>query len=239
MTHGMVVAPQPEATEAGVLALKRGGNVVDAAITCALVQTVVDPQMCGIAGMGSMHLHLPGKNHHRFIDFYGRAPLNSTPDMWEHLLIGEAQDGFGFALEGAVNDVGYQAVTAPGSLKAFYEAIERHGTLDWKDIIAPAIKIAEQGFPVRPAMSTFWNEKMAFGLVGCKERLASTPSGREIYFKEDGSILEPGDILTNPDMARTLKRVSEGGADIFYHGEIADEIISDMAKNRWLLSSRF
>lgn len=235
MTHGMVCAPQPEAVEAGVLALRRGGNAVDAAICCALVQTVVDPQMCGIAGMGSMHLHLPDKNHHQFIDFYGRAPLKTTPDMWEDILIGEAQDGFGFALEGAVNDVGYQAVTAPGSLLAYFTAIERHGTMDWKDIMAPAIKIAEEGFKVRPYMSTFWNEKMAFGLVGCKERLAFTQAGRDIYFKPDGTLLEPGEVLKNPDMARTLKRISEGGIDIFYRGEIADEIVADMERHGGLL----
>ncbi len=235
MTHGMVCAPQPEAVEAGVLALKRGGNAVDAAICCALVQTVVDPQMCGLAGMGSMQLHLPHKEHHRFIDFYGRAPLKSTPDMWEDILIGEAQDGFGFALQGAVNDVGYQAVTAPGSLKAYFAAIERHGTLAWKDIIAPAIKIAEEGFKVRPHMHAFWTEKTAFGLVGCEERLAFTQAGRDIYFKADGTLYEPGEILRNPDMARTLKRIAEGGADIFYHGEIADEIAADMARHGALL----
>ena len=74
MTHGMVSAPQPEAVEAGALALKNGGNAVDAAIACAVVQTVVDPQMCGIAGFGSMHLYLAERGEHLLLDFHGRAP---------------------------------------------------------------------------------------------------------------------------------------------------------------------
>ena len=86
MTHGIVCAPQPEAVEAGAETLKRGGNAVDAAIACALVQTAVDPQMCGIAGFGSMHLYLPDRGVHRFIDFHGRAPLATRPDMWLSLI---------------------------------------------------------------------------------------------------------------------------------------------------------
>ena len=73
MTHGMICCPQPEAADAGADILSQGGNAVDAAIACALVQGVVDPLMCGIAGFGSMHLYLPGSDTHGFIDFHGRA----------------------------------------------------------------------------------------------------------------------------------------------------------------------
>ena len=74
MQHGIISAPQPEAVEAGADVLAAGGNAVDAAIACALVQTAVDPFMCGIAGFGSMHVYMPGRDVHRFIDFHGRAP---------------------------------------------------------------------------------------------------------------------------------------------------------------------
>ena len=94
--HGMVSAPQPEAVEAGLDILKGGGNVVDAAIGAALVQTAVDPQMCGIAGFGSMQVHLaakPGaKPTHTFIDFHGAAPRATRPDMWEKLIVGECDE---------------------------------------------------------------------------------------------------------------------------------------------------
>ena len=98
MTHGMVSAPQPEAVEAGLDILKDGGNVVDAAIGAALVQTAVDPQMCGIAGFGSMHLCLGDQGVHKLIDFHGRAPLSSKPDMWQDLIVRECDEGFGFVL---------------------------------------------------------------------------------------------------------------------------------------------
>ena len=98
MKKGMICAPQPEAVEAGAVALQRGGNAVDAAITCALVQTVVDPMMCGLAGFGSMQLYLPKKNHHGYIDFHTTAPAAATPDMWLDEIESQSRDGFGFIL---------------------------------------------------------------------------------------------------------------------------------------------
>ncbi|MCP4228284.1 MAG: DUF2165 family protein, partial [Actinomycetia bacterium] len=92
----MVAAAQPEAVEAGVGALHAGGNAVDAAIACALVAGVVDPQMCGIAGFGNAQLYLPDAGVHTCVDFHGTSPAATRPDMWEHLIVGETRDGFGF-----------------------------------------------------------------------------------------------------------------------------------------------
>ena len=128
MTHGMVCAPQPEAVEAGLEVLSEGGNVVDAAIAAALVQTVVDPQMCGIAGVGSFQVYLAATGEQASIDFHGRAPLATRADQWEDLIVRETDDGFGFVLKGEVNEVGYQSMTTPLTLKAFGEALERFGT---------------------------------------------------------------------------------------------------------------
>ena len=79
MTRGMVTAPQPEAVEAGLECLRAGGNGVDAAIATALVQTVVDPQMCGIAGFGTFHVYMPSRHVHTTLDFHGRSPLDVRP----------------------------------------------------------------------------------------------------------------------------------------------------------------
>jgi gamma-glutamyltranspeptidase/glutathione hydrolase len=236
MTHGMVVAAQPEAAEAGAQALLDGGNAVDAAIACAFVQTVVDPQMSGLAGFGSMQIYMPGQGVHEFIDFPGRAPAAATPEMWEHLAEAETEDGFGFVLAGRVNDLGYQAVTAPGSLRAFHEALTRHGRLAWKDVIAPAIAFAEDGFPVRFHMVDFWTRQDTGGLVPHIERLRLTATGRLLYFDADGDLLRPGDRLCNPDMAWTLRRIADDGIDVFYEGEIAEAIAADMATHGGLLT---
>jgi len=236
MTHGMVCAPQPEAVEAGALALKRGGNAVDAAIACALVQTVADPQMCGIAGFGSLQLYLPKEGFHGCIDFHGRAPAAATPEMWADLVEWEAEDGFGFKLRGSVNDVGYQAATTPGSLGAFHQALTRHGTLEWKQVLEPAIALAEEGFMIRPHMHDFWTRKEAFGLADHIERLRLTPAGRRIYFDDAGELRGLGTVLKNPEMAHSLRRIAEGGIEVFYQGEIAEEMAADMAHHGGLLS---
>ncbi len=236
MTHGMVCAPQPEAVEAGALALRNGGNAVDAAVACALVETVVDPQMCGIAGFGSMQIYLPEQGIHTMIDFHGRAPAKSTPDMWQHLLEWESEDGFGFVLKGRVNDLGYQAPTTPGSLKAYHEALTRFGTLSWRQVVEPAAAIAEEGFMIRPHVHDFWTRKEAFGLVDHIERLRATAAGRRIYFDQGGNLRELGSILRNPDMARSLRRIAEDGPEVFYEGAMAREIAEDFARNGGLLS---
>ena len=100
LDDAIIVAAQPEAAEAGARVLMQGGNAVDAAMAAALVQGVVDPQMCGIAGFGSCHLYLPEQGVHTCIDFHGNTPLAATPEMWSNLIEGETRDGFGFVLKG-------------------------------------------------------------------------------------------------------------------------------------------
>ena len=234
--HNIIVAAQPEAAEAGARVLMQGGNAVDAAMTAALVQGVVDPQMTGIAGFGSCQLYLPGEGVHTCIDFHGKTPLAATPDMWEDLLEAETRDGFGFVLEGNVNDVGYQAVTTPGSLMAYGQAIDEFGTFDWKDVCAPAIACARDGFAIRPQVHAWWTSGAILGRVDVTERLAYTESGRSLYFRKDGSLKQMGDHFTNPDLANTLMRIADGGWEVFYRGEIAEEIVADMAANNGLLS---
>ena len=244
---GMVVAAQPEAVEAGVDALRAGGNAVDAAVACALVAGVVDPQMCGIAGFGSAQLYLPGagtgtagstgETVHTCVDFHGTSPAAVRPDMWEHLLVGETRDGFGFILDGNVNDVGYQSITTPGSLLAYHEAQTRYGRLDWADVVSPAIGWAADGFPIRPGVYHWWQEGATLGRAGNVTRLSHTPAGRRIYFHEDGSLRRIGETLRNPDLARTLERIADGGADEFYRGSIAAEIDADMAARGGLLTA--
>ncbi len=236
MTKGMVCAPQPEAVEAGAFALKRGGNAVDAAMTCALVQTVVDPMMCGIAGFGTMQLYLPGQGHHGFIDFHTTAPGAATETMWEDQIKAQARDGFGFILHNRANECGYESIMTPGSLKAYYEAVQEYGTFDWKDIIQPAIEHAEDGFVIRPHVDEFWSAANVMGRMSVGDKLRQIPATKEIYCDEDGNTYAVGSRVKNPGMKQTLERIRDGGAEIFYSGEIAEEIAADVAAHGGLLS---
>jgi gamma-glutamyltranspeptidase/glutathione hydrolase len=234
--RSFVSTPQPEASETGAEILAKGGNAVDAAIATALVQGVVDPQMCGIAGFGSMQIYDPSKDVHEIIDFHGKTPAAARPDMWEHLIEGETRDGFGFILKGRVNDAGYQSITVPGSLKAYFEAQSEYGTMDWSDVVRPAIEHAERGVVIRPHMHFFWTANDGMGRVLTAERLALTSAGKRIHFHPDGMLKKPGERLHNPEMAETLRRIARNGADVFYTGEIAERIDADMRANGGLLS---
>ena len=232
---GMIVTPQPEATEAGRDILAAGGNAIDAAVATALVQTVVDPLMCGIAGFGSLAAYLPAKKVHTYYDFHSPAPAAVRPEMWESLIESEARDGYGFILKGKVNDIGYQSICVPASLKAYAAAHRDHGKLPWAELFGPAIAYAEGGWDVRPHVHTFWTEEAVMGRVGNAQRIAFTPAARELYCRADGSPKRVGDRVLNRDYGAVLKTIAKGGADAFYRGEIADAIDQDMRAHDGLL----
>ncbi len=232
----MIVAPQPEPTEAGADVLREGGNAVDAGIACALVQGVVDPLMCGIAGFGSCGIYMPGKKFHGYIDAHAPAPLASRPDMWANLIESEARDGYGFILKGRINDIGYKSICAPANLKMYYDAHKEHGSLPWSRIIEPAIHWAENGWTVRPHVHYWWSDDGAFGRAPNHERTNFTPAARALYCRPDGTPKRVGDGVVNRDYGQTLRAIAKGGADVFYSGEIAHAVAEDMNKNEALLT---
>ncbi len=236
--NGMVVAAQPEAVEAGAAVLRSGGNAVDAAIAAGLVAGVVDPQMCGIAGFGNLQVYLPASGVHRCIDFHAKSPLATKADQWADIVVGETRDGFGFVLEGNVNDVGYQAIATPGSLKAYFEAQTTWGVKDWAEIVSHAIRWAEQGFVIRPHVYGWWTNGAAMGRADNVERLRQSATGRNIYFHSDGTLKRIGEVVVNTDLAATLRQIAADGADVFYTGALAERIAEDMAANGGLLSDR-
>lgn len=233
---GMVVTPQPEAAEAGVEVMRVGGNAVDAAIVAALVQTVVDPLMCGIAGFGSAAIFDPSRGVHEYVDFHAPAPAAVSPGMWQDLVEGEARDGFGFVLKGRVNDLGYQSVCVPAALRAFEDIHHSYGSLPWPTICRPAIEYAEQGWIVRPAVERFWMDEGEMGRTPNPDRLRFSLSGRHLYCRPDGRPKRTGDRVTNPDYAATLSRIAQEGAAVFYEGELAERIVADFARNGGLLA---
>ena len=234
MTQAMASAPQPEAVEAALDILADGGNVVDAAIGAALVQTAVDPQMCGIAGFGSCHIRLADGTH-RLVDFHGRAPAATRPEMWQELIVRECDDGFGFVLKGRVNELGYQSATTPLTLRAFDDVLGRFGTRSLAQSLEPAIRWCEEGFAVRPHVYNFWTRGPEAGRIARIRGLTEDPATRAIYIKEDGRPHGIGEVLRNPDMGCTYRRIAEHGVEDFYTGAIAREIAEDMGKNGGLI----
>ena len=235
--RGMIVAAQPEATEAGAEILKAGGNAVDAAMACALVQGVVDPLMCGIAGFGSCGIAMPSAGFHGYIDFHAPAPLGVRPDMWAGLIESEARDGYGFILRGRVNDIGYQSICVPASLRAYRAAHREHGRLPWEQIVEPAIAWAEGGWTVRPHVAYWWADEGQMGRAPSPERLAFTPASRALYCRPDGTPKRVGEQVVNRDLGQTLRLIAKHGDEVFYEGEIAQAIVEDMRRHGGLLAA--
>jgi gamma-glutamyltranspeptidase/glutathione hydrolase len=234
--HGIVSAPEPEAVDAGTEILRAGGNAVDAAVACAFVQGVVDPPMSGVAGWGTMQIYAPGHNQHQCVDFYGTAPAAARADMWAGDLVGEARDGWGFLVKGQRNEVGYEAIATPGTLKGLAEAHERFGTLPWQEVMAPAIELARSGYRIRPHLHRFLIGESVQGRVAPKAKMSYSETGRQLWYREDGLAKPVGAIVRNPDLADTLEQIARHGASIFYEGDIAKIIAEDMRANGGLVT---
>lgn len=236
--RAMIVAPQPEAAEAGASILAAGGNAIDALLACALTQGVVDPMMSGIGGLGILQLHDPATGRTTVLDGLSTCPAACTPTMWEATFQRECVDGYGFILADRANEVGHRAVTTPGILRLFAEAHARFGKLAWKDLFSPAIGFAEEGWIIRPHVHTmFTANEAAYGRLDYVRKLAFTAEGAALYCRPDGTPKRPGDPVRNPALARTLAGIAADGVESFYTGALARVILDDMAANGGLLSA--
>src|SRR6202165_4934129 len=221
----IIVCPQPVAAEIGLEVMRRGGNAVDAAVTCAFVQGVIDPQMCGIGGCGVMLVHSP-RSGDAVLEFYATAGGRSREDQWEDRFIRQAADRYGYVLDGWVNDVGHQSVAVPGTVAGLHEALTRFGTITWAQAIEPSIPLARDGFPVTGYMHGYWTTDYGPDVVPNRERIQATAAAKAIYTR-DGELFEIGELFVQADLAHTLERLANEGPDVFYKGDIADRIVSD------------
>ena len=233
---GVVACPQPEAAEVGRQVLLNGGNCMDAAIATAFAQFIVDPQMCGVGGWGGMQIYHTPTQEHICIEFYGRAPLKATPDMYANLVKRPLRFDQ-WELEGHVNQVGPLSVTCPGTILGLWEAHRRYGSQPWKELVEPAVKLAEDGFTVPGELAALWRRPPGQqGVSGMREIIGATAASRKIYFKPNGEPYETGDTLRNPDYANTLRDIANQGPDALYKGWMAKKISEDFAKNGGLLT---
>lgn len=221
----MIVCPQPVAAEAGLEVLRAGGNAVDAAVTAAFCQGVLDPQMCGIGGSGMMLVHSPA-GATEVIEFHARAGSRVRPDMWEGIFVKEAADRYNYVVEGGVNDAGYQSVAVPGTVAGLALALERHGTISWADAIQPAVTLAREGIEVSAALRASWTTEMSPDQLPMARRIQVTPAARRLY-TDDGELKQLGSRLVQAEYAETLEAIARGGPGAFYQGAIAQAIAAD------------
>lgn len=208
----MVATAEAAATEAAVNVLREGGNAVDAAVAAQWVLNVVEPHSSGIGG-GGFFVYYEAKTG-KVYTFDGRekAPARAVPPMF----LDEKGEPFNFWPE---RITGGLSVGVPGTLKLLSTVHQKFssGKFTFGQLFEPAIQLAEKGFPVSPRLASF--------IQGEKDRLAMFPASREIFLDSDGNGKRPGEILRQPDLARTFRLIAEKGIGVFYEGEIAQDIV--------------
>jgi gamma-glutamyltranspeptidase/glutathione hydrolase len=220
-SHGMVATDEQLGSQAGVEVLKRGGNAVDAAVAVAFALAVVEPAAGNIGGGGFMLVRL-ADGRSSFFDYREVAPGKATRNMY----IGS--DGKLIPNDDVTGSViGYRSVAVPGTVAGLELALRTYGTLKLPDVMAPAIRLAENGFPV--------SEKLAHEFAEEKKNLEKFQFSRHIFLN-DGKMFRPGDTLRQPELAATLKRIAQTGAAEFYTGDTAHAVVNDITKNGGLIT---
>jgi len=210
-SHGMIATDEELGSEAGVEILKRGGNAVDAAVAVAFALAVVEPAAGNIGGGGFMLIRLAnGKT--TFLDYREVAPSKATRDMY----IGK--DG---KLDEEASVIGYKSIAVPGTVAGLTLALKTYGSMKLADVLAPAIRLAENGFPISKRLADeFERQRPALQRFGVSRRI----------FLNDGKMFQPGDTFRQPELAATLKRIARNGAAEFYSGETAHAIVDDISR---------
>jgi gamma-glutamyltranspeptidase/glutathione hydrolase len=214
---GMVVSAHRLASQVGVDVLRRGGNAVDAAVAVGYALAVVYPVAGNLGGGGFMTIRL-ADGRSTFLDFRETAPLAATERMY--------LDELGAPRAGA-STLGHLAVGVPGSVAGLEHARERYGTLDRQTLLAPAISLAERGFVLTEG-------DVALFRLAAEELARDQPAAA--VFLADGHPLPAGARLAQPDLAATLRRIARDGADGFYRGPVADEIVGASRRGGGILT---
>jgi gamma-glutamyltranspeptidase/glutathione hydrolase len=204
---GMVVSSFPDATRAGEQMLETGGNAVDAAVATAFALAVCEPWASGLGGQSYLLVHLKD-GRTTAIDGSSIAPSR-------------------FNLEELKKDqnrsLGYKSATVPSTVAALSYALQKYGTKKLREVLAPAIEIAEKGYRITPLQHSIWLENV--------EELRKSEGARKDFLKNGNEVWDVGDLFVQPELARTLRLLAEKGPEVLYKGEIADAIEADMIRN--------
>lgn len=214
----MVVSSQHLASQVGKDILQKGGNAIDAAVAVGYAQAVVNACCGNIGGGGFMTIHLADGTN-TFINFRETAPTAASKNMYldkDGNLIKEA------------SLYGYLASGVPGTVKGLDAALEKYGTLSRQEVMAPAIKLAREGYILTRADTDV--------LDTTTERFKQDPESAKIFLKPDGTPWQPGDRLIQTDLANTLELIANQGADAFYQGEIPKKVEQASKQHNGLLT---
>jgi len=218
---GLVVCTSAPACDAGASVMSTGGNAVDSAVATAFALAVTHPSAGNIGGGGFMIVRTATGELASF-DYRERAPLGATRTMYL------GKDG---KIVRALTSAGYLAPGVPGTVRGLAMAHEKFGKLPWKDVVMPAVMLAENGFTISAGLARGLNTQLE-GAMG------KFPSSVEAYGKPGGGKWEAGDRLVLKDLGRTLRLIATDGPDAFYTGPIADLIAADMKANGGLITKQ-
>jgi len=214
---GMVVSAHPLASAEGAEVLARGGNAVDAAVATAFALGVVEPYSSGLGGGGFMLIY-PGPGQEvAVLDYREVAPLRASRDLYQ-------KEG---RVVAGLSTTGHLAVAVPGTVAGLAQALSRYGSLSLAQVLAPAIRLAEEGFEVSPVLEQ--------RLILTRSKLKKNEAAASIFLRH-GLPYHRGQVLKQPDLARTLRAIAEQGPEVFYRGWIADAIAKDMQAHGGLIT---
>src|SRR5687767_3352537 len=216
---GTVVCTSYWSCDAGAGVLAQGGNAVDAAVATAFALAVTNPAAGNIGGGGFMIVRGTNGDITTF-DYRERAPLKSTRTMYV------GKDGH---IDRSLTAAGYLAPGVPGTVRGLEMAHKKFGKLPWKDVVMPAVLLAEQGFALSPSLARSLNGEVQKGM-------AKFPASVAAYGKPGGGQWEAGDKIVLADLGKTLRMIATDGPDAFYKGPIADLIANDMKANGGLIT---
>jgi gamma-glutamyltranspeptidase/glutathione hydrolase len=219
--HGMVVASQPLAAQAGLQILQHGGNAIDAAVATAAVLNVTEPMMVGIGGDLFAIIYIAKERKIYVLNASGMAPTGATVDRFNKL--GYAWNPKNWGPGSGMPSAGILPVTVPGTVWGWQSVLKRFGHLTFKEVLEPAVGYAQNGFAISERIAHDWRLPNALPLQGCCT--STDPDSVKTWYVNGAQPL-PGQIFKNPDLARTLRLLQSKGGDAFYSGEIARALVA-------------
>lgn len=216
----LVVCPEPLAALAGAHVFRLGGSAVDAAIATAFAQTVVSPAMTTIAGNGIMNVFHAPTGRHLLVDFMGYAGARAAADMYERAPAG-------------AHVRGHASVLVPTFVRGTHTAFERLGSgrVSWQALLEPAIRFAEDGFPIYPYMHQYWRAEAPIQQTADRfdgSEMLTTTEACAAIFTRGGRVPAIGERIVQPDLGRTLRVLADEGPDAFYTGAIGRRLARDL-----------